>query len=83
MATLTYDHNGDWETITRMPYVIRANSDGCTLTVSLDGKPLRRATFKRGAIVKMTITPAEFDSDEVGMKWNPDDLINTEILGEP
>jgi len=66
-----------------MPMVIRANSEGCTITLSKDGRPLRKVTFKRGAIVNTTITPAEFGSNTVGMKWDPEYHIRTEILGEP
>ena len=84
MAHWVNNAEGDWEVITKMPYSIRANSDYCSISVSLDGRLLRRLKFRRGTIVNHTITPGAFSSNIIGMKWEPQDgLIDTEIHGEP
>jgi len=75
---------GDWEIIARMPFTIRANSDNCSITLSYDGRLLRRLKFSRGTIVTNSITPGAFGSNNIGMHWEPQDgLIDTEIHGEP
>jgi len=84
MAEWVNNAEGDWEIITRMPFTIRANSHDCAITLSLDGRLLRRLKFRRGTTVTTTITPAAFNSNDVGMHWDPQDgLIDTEIHGEP
>ncbi len=84
MAKWVNNAEGDWEIVTRMPYVIRANSHDCVITLSIDGRLLRRLKFRRGTIITYSVTPAAFGSNDVGMKWEPKDgLLDTEIHGEP
>ena len=84
MGNWVNNAEGDWEIITRMPFCYRANSDNCAITLSYDGKLLRRFKFRRGTTVTYSITPAAFGSNDIGMKWEPKDgLYDTEIHGEP
>ena len=84
MAKWVSNAEGDWEIITRMPFSHRANSENCIVTISYDGRLLRKLKLRRGTIITYTITPAAFSSNDVGMKWDPQDgLIDIEIHGEP
>ncbi len=74
---------GDWEIITRMPLVYRANSHNCQITISKDNRILRTLSFRRGAIVSYTITP-NATGNQIQMSWQPpDSMIALQVHDEP